>query len=278
MRYLNGSDLASFIKVRQAKQVRGLRQAEGIVPTLAIVRCDEGNPVIGMYVRLKKQYGEDILIDVQEYRETPETAKGRLQSLSKDELVNGIIIQLPVEPETLTEELIELLPPEKDVDGLGRASLFDAATPTAIDWLLAGYGIDIARKKIAIVGAGRLVGAPLLTRWQNSGLDVALFDKNDGKDLRAELPQYDMVVSATGQPGLITSDMLAQKAVVVDAGVSVEAGVALGDVASSVRSNRQDITITPEKGGVGPLTVAALFDNVILSARRKAQAKKQQQS
>lgn len=278
MRYLNGSDLASFIKVRQAKQVRGLRQAEGIVPTLAIVRCDEGNPVIGMYVRLKKQYGEDILIDVQEYRETPETAKGRLQSLSKDELVNGIIIQLPVEPETLTEELIELLPPEKDVDGLGRASLFDAATPTAIDWLLAGYGIDIARKKIAIVGAGRLVGAPLLTRWQNSGLDVALFDKNDGKDLRAELPQYDMVVSATGQPGLITSDMLAQKAVVVDAGVSVEAGAALGDVASSVRSNRQDITITPEKGGVGPLTVAALFDNVILSARRKAQAKKQQQS
>lgn len=278
MRYLNGSDLASFIKVRQAKQVRGLRQAEGIVPTLAIVRCDEGNPVIDMYVRLKKQYGEDILIDVQEYRETPETAKGRLQSLSKDELVNGIIIQLPVEPETLTEELIELLPPEKDVDGLGRASLFDAATPTAIDWLLAGYGIDIARKKIAIVGAGRLVGAPLLTRWQNSGLDVVLFDKNDGKDLRAELPQYDMVVSATGQPGLITSDMLAQKAVVVDAGVSVEAGAALGDVASSVRSNRQDITITPEKGGVGPLTVAALFDNVILSARRKAQAKKQQQS
>ncbi|NLA43146.1 bifunctional 5,10-methylenetetrahydrofolate dehydrogenase/5,10-methenyltetrahydrofolate cyclohydrolase [Candidatus Saccharibacteria bacterium] len=274
MKYLNGSELASFIKVRQAKQVRGLRQAENINPTLAIVRCDSDNPVIDMYVRLKKRYGADILIDVHEYNETPDTVKGRLDSLSDDDSVNGVIIQLPVEPADLTDELIELIPADKDVDGLRKSSKFDAATPVAIDWLLAGFGIDFANKKIAIVGAGKLVGSPLLKRWRNSGLDVTLFDKGDGRDLAGELPNYQIIVSATGSPGLITSDMLANGAIVVDAGVSVENGVALGDVASDVRQIRQDLTITPERGGVGPLTVAALFDNVILSARRKAQAKK----
>ncbi len=273
MKYLNGSELADFIKVRQAKQVRGLRQAEHIQPALAIVRCDTGNPVIDTYVRLKKQYGQDILIDVHEYQENEQTVRDRLRELATDESITGIIVQLPVEPSSIADDLIELVPSHKDVDGLGKNSDFDAATPIAIDWLLAGYGVDVAKKKVAIVGAGRLVGAPLANRWMHSGINPTVFEKNDGKNLANDLVQYDLIVSATGTPGLITESMVAPGAVIVDAGSSSEDGVVVGDVDASVRE-RNDITITPVKGGVGPLTVAALFDNVILAARKKAQQHK----
>lgn len=273
MKYLNGSELADFIKVRQAKQVRGLRQAEHIQPALAIVRCDTGNPVIDTYVRLKKQYGQDILIDVHEYQENEQTVRDRLRELATDESITGIIVQLPVEPSSIADDLIELVPSHKDVDGLGKNSDFDAATPIAIDWLLAGYGVDVAKKKVAIVGAGRLVGAPLANRWMHSGINPTVFEKNDGKNLANDLVQYDLIVSATGTPGLITESMVAPGAVIVDAGSSSENGVVVGDIDASVRE-RNDITITPAKGGVGPLTVAALFDNVILAARKKAQQHK----
>ena len=271
MKHLDGSELASFIKVRQLRQARNLRQAEGVMPTLAIVRCDNDNPVIDTYVRLKKRYSDDVEIEVNEYRESPETVQGRLTALANDDLVHGIIVQLPVEPSSQTDELLALIPSAKDVDGLTQNSQFDAATPTAIEWLLTGYNIDIAKKKIAVVGEGKLVGAPLAKRWQQSGRNVTVFEKEDGHNLAAELPNYELIITATGVAGLITSDMLAPQTVIIDAGTSAEDGVVKGDVAPEVRQTRQDITISPEKGGVGPLTVSTLFDNVLLAARRTVQ-------
>ena len=114
------------------------------------------------------------------------------------------------------------------------------------------------------VGRGRLVGAPLERMWQKSGVDATVFEKGD--DL-SELINYDVIVSATGVPGLITSQMIKPKAVVIDAGTASENGRIVGDTAEEVRQ-RNDITITPKKGGVGPLTVAALFDNVINACLR----------
>ena len=90
----------------------------------------------------------------------------------------------------------------------------------------------------------------------------------EGDDL-SRLANFDVIVTATGVPDLIRSEMVRLGAVVVDAGTASEHGKIVGDVASEVR-NRTDVTITPVKGGVGPLTVSALFDNVILAARRVA--------
>lgn len=273
MKTLYGSELVDFIKVRQLKQVRGLRQAERIVPRLAIVCCGEVSPVIAAYVRLKKAYADDILLEVDEYRETIDTAADRLQQLAHDDAVHGIILQLPIMPTDRTDELLQLIPPHKDVDGLVSGSHFTPATPTAITWLLHGYGINLADKRIALVGNGKLVGAPLAALWREAGYNLTVFEEGDGKDLAAELPQYEIIVSATGVPGLITDDMIAPRAVVVDAGTASEDGVIKGDVAADVRQ-RSDISITPEKGGVGPLTIAALCDNVITAARHLAQARK----
>ena len=269
MRELNGSELAGFIKERQAKQVRALRQAWHISPRLAIV-TDVENPVIETYMRLKQRYGADILIDVEIHRVPAGGALEVIQELNNRDDVQGIILQLPISNSDQTDELLESIREDKDVDGLRKKAIFQAATPTAISWLLAGYGVDLKNKKVAIVGRGRLVGAPLEKMWLKSGVDVTVFEKGD--DL-SQLINYDIIVSATGVPGLIKSQMIKTKAVVVDAGTASENGKIVGDVSEEVRQ-RNDVIITPKKGGVGPLTVAALFDNVITACLKIANQSK----
>ena len=269
MRELNGSELAGFIKERQAKQVRALRQAWHINPRLAIV-TDVENPVIETYMRLKQRYGADILIDVEIHRVPAGGALEVIQELNNRDDVQGIILQLPISNSDQTEELLESIREDKDVDGLRKRAIFQAATPTAISWLLAGYGVDLKNKKVAIVGRGRLVGAPLEKMWLKSGVDVTVFEKGD--DL-SQLINYDIIVSATGVPGLIKSQTIKAKAVVVDAGTASENGKIVGDVSEEARQ-RNDVIITPKKGGVGPLTVSALFDNVITACLKIANQSK----
>lgn len=261
---LNGSELAGYIKERQARQVRGLRQAWKVFPKLVIIKSKHASPVIDTYVRLKERYGEDILVETEVLTLATEEMPAAVQRLNADESVHGIIIQLPLDDPVKTGEIVAMVAPEKDVDGLGEAPAFESATATAIHWLLAGYGVALEGKKIAIVGNGRLVGAPLARMWQQSGYDVTVYTK-DSKDIAAGLRGSEVIITATGVPHLITSDMLALDAVVVDAGTASEDGMIVGDLDESVRA-REDLTLTPEKGGVGPLTVVALFDNVINAA------------
>lgn len=269
MRELNGSELAGFIKERQAKQVRALRQAWHVNPRLAIV-TDVENPVIETYMRLKQRYGADILIDVEIHRVPAGGALEVIQELNNRDDVQGIILQLPISNPDQTDELLESIREDKDVDGLRKKAIFQAATPTAISWLLAGYGVDLKNKKVAIVGRGRLVGAPLERMWLKSNVYVTVFEKGD--DL-SQLINYDIIVSATGVPGLIKSQMIRTKTVVVDAGTASENGKIVGDVSEEVRQ-RDDVIITPKKGGVGPLTVSALFDNVITACLKIANQSK----
>lgn len=270
MKILNGTELAGFIKERQAKQVRALRQAHGILPRLAIVTNVE-NPVIDVYMRLKKNYGADILIDVEIHRVKPDETLDIIEQLNDRDDVQAIIVQLPISDMSEIDRVLGAVDPAKDVDGLHPDSQFDAATPTAINWLLAGYGVELRGKKIAIVGRGRLVGAPLEKMLRNSGVDVTVFVRGDNLE---ELINYDIIVTATGAPNTIINDMVKPDAVLVDAGTAAEDGVIRGDVSPEVRQ-RQDLTITPEKGGIGPLTVTALFDNVITACFRVANSSKE---
>ena len=269
MRLLNGRELAGFIKMRQAKQVRVLRQEHGIEPKLAIVTTAEDNPVIATYMRMKKRYGADILIDVDIHKVHQKDVRELLNKLSNDDSVHAIIVQLPLEDMSEAKEILELVPAHKDVDGLGQDPKFDPATALAILWLLTGYNIDLDNKKVLLVGRGKLVGAPLEKLLLASGITPAIADKQT-KDVKAECLKADVIVTATGVHGLIKPDMLKHGAVVVDAGVASEGGKTVGDVAPQVYEERDDLTITPVKGGVGPLTVCALFDNVIRAAERVA--------
>lgn len=270
MKLLNGAELASYIKARQASQVRALRQADGLIPKLAIVQTTD-DPVIATYVRMKQHYGADILIEVEVHAVSSEKLLGTIDELNKDENVHGIIIQLPLADTEQTTEAVDAVAPAKDVDGLGKNALFTPATPMAIDWLLAGFNVTLSEKNIAVVGNGRLVGAPLAQLWQTAGHTVDVYDTST-VEMKAKLAHADIIVSAAGVPQLITSDIVKNKAVVVDAATSAEHGKIVGDVADELYE-RDDLTITPKKGGVGPLTVCALFDNVIRAARQVVEAK-----
>src|ERR1700722_4648676 len=160
MKLLYGSELAEFIKERQARDVRGLYSSKHIRPKLAIIVTVD-NPVINVYVRLKKQYGQDIGVDVDLYRLKQSEVPAKIEELNNDSTVHGIIIQLPIEDPAKTDELVNLVKPSKDVDALGRKSTFDPATPMAIMWLLAGYNIDLNGQKVLLIGRGKLVGQPL---------------------------------------------------------------------------------------------------------------------
>jgi methylenetetrahydrofolate dehydrogenase (NADP+) / methenyltetrahydrofolate cyclohydrolase len=269
MKSLDGGELAGYIKERQAKQVRALRQSWRVFPKLAIIRTSD-SPVIGLYVRLKRQYGEDILIDIQDTIVEQSALIEVIETCNKDESIHGIIVQLPIDDVSETQDIVAHIAPQKDVDGLGPEAHYISATAQAIDWLLVGYGVELVGKQIAIVGQGMLVGAPL---GNEQGLKVQTFDENS-KNISDDIQSADIIVTATGMPRLITSDMVKQGAAVVDAGTASENGQIVGDVDDDVRE-RDDITITPKRGGVGPLTIASLFDNVITAARKVAEAQGQ---
>jgi len=264
MKMLSGSDLAVYIKQRQADQVRNLRQTHGVIPKLAIVVTVD-NPVIDVYMRLKQRYGSDILVEVDVHRVAQTEVKGLLSKLSNDPLVHAVIVQLPLENPAETDSIVNLITPEKDVDGLSAGSKFDPATALSILWLLSGYNVNLAGKSVILVGHGKLVGQPLEKLLRASGIQPEIADKNT-PDVPGEVLKADVVISATGVPGLIKPEMIKQGAVVIDAGVASEGGKTVGDVAPEVYQTRDDLTITPLKGGVGPLTVCALFENVIRAA------------
>jgi methylenetetrahydrofolate dehydrogenase (NADP+) / methenyltetrahydrofolate cyclohydrolase len=263
MKLLQGAELAGFIKERHAKQVQALRSGK-VYPKLAIVQTKD-DPVIDTYVRLKRQYGSDIGVEVELHKINQEDAAQTLSGLNADSSVHGIIVQLPLQDVSQTEEIVNLVSPQKDVDSLGTKSKFEPATPMAILWLLAGYNVELTGKKILLIGRGKLVGAPLEELLKKSGQDVHVIDRQI-PDLTQRTLQADIIITATGSPAILYPDMIKQGAVVVDAGVASEEGKTVGDLAPEVYE-RDDLTITPEKGGVGPLTVSALFENVIRAAR-----------
>ena len=256
MKELNGRELAGYVKERQAHQVKALRSRKKRAK-LAIF-YDNDSPVIAKYMSLKQRYGEDIGVEVEVKKITPADAETELKRVAEDASVTGIIVQLPLAECDM--KILDLIPLKKDVDGLRGKS--DTATAMAIHWLLTGYGVELTNKKLAIVGHGKLVGAPLERMWRESGYDVTVFDR--GSDLNL-LSNYDVVVTATGVPGLIKTTMLKYGAVIVDAGTASEGGVIKGDLDDAARE-RDDLTLTPKIGGVGPLTVAMLFERVLQAA------------
>ena len=281
MRFLNGAELRDFIKERQAKQVRALRQSWRVSPKLVIFYSSK-SPVTETYMRLKENYGADILVEVERREVEISKLKEEIQKANIDEDIHGIIVQLPLEnkngeklSKNETEAILSEISKEKDVDGLNGGD-FIPATAQAINWLLAGYNISLENKKIAVVGQGKLVGAPLSKMFEDSGVDVSKFDELNSSDMKEKLKDFDVLITAVGKPDLINSEMLKSKAVVVDAGTASEGGEIKGDVSDEVRELRKDLIITPIKGGVGPLTVASLIDNVIIAARKVANKKGQQ--
>lgn len=234
---------------------------QGLKPRLDIIVAAENNLPIEKYIKFKIQYGLDIGIGVVVHRVNSGDLINLIKELNEDIGVGAIILQLPIDDQTLLDEALSLINISKDVDGLNPKSKFDSATATAIMWLINGYNISLESKKIYVVGQGKLVGRPLTNMLISSGLNVNTIISDDNLSL---IKDGDLIISATGKPGLITPDLIKSGAIVIDAGTAAEDGAIKGDVADDLYL-RDDINVTPKIGGVGPLTIAALFANVIKS-------------
>ncbi len=263
---LSGTELAEYIKARQARQVRMLRQAHHIVPKLLVLKSRGASAVINTYVRMKQRYAEDILIETEVVTCSDAEMVAIIDHANLDDTIHGIMVQLPLDDPSRTAAIVDTIAPKKDVDGLGVRAAFVSATAEAIDWLLAGYGITLTDKRILLIGRGKLVGAPLEAMWQSRGLNVTSIDAAVD-DIASLLAPYDVIVSATGVGNLVRAADIPRGAIMIDAGTVSEGDAIIGDVEASARE-RRDIKITPTKGGVGPLTIVLMYDHVIQAAQR----------
>lgn len=260
---LDGNELAAYIKERHAGEIRATHRR----PKLAILMHPESGAATRMYVeRTKKGYAMDIGADCQIHEVALSTDEliAFIQKLNDDNSVTGIIVQLPY-PGVDIDVVLASVAPHKDIDGLNPDSNFDMPTPSAIMWLLSAYNISIKDKKVAVIGQGRLVGKPLADMLEVSGAIVTRCDDTT-TDLKSVTLQSDIIVSATGQPKLIAPDMIADGSVVIGAGTADVGGSVKGDLDPKLYNN-ESLKIARNTGGVGPVTIAALFENLLIAAK-----------
>ena len=248
-------------------------------PTLVIYRIGD-DPASAVYIRNKVRAAERVGIDavVKEYpANTPQyEVWNRITIDAANPFIDGMMVQLPLPEGWDATELIERIPPEKDVDGLtymnaGMAFIDDTAwhqpcTAKGIIWLLHENGIHLTGKHVVVVGRSEIVGKPVAMMALANNATVTICHSHT-KNLAEMTRQADILIVAVGKPKLITADMVKPGAVVVDVGINRnEEGKLVGDVdfdgVKEVAS-----WITPVPGGVGPMTVAMLMHNTLYAQR-----------
>lgn len=235
--------------------------AQGHQPGLAVILVGH-DPKSELYVSsIKQRQAEDLGISFTIHRfdelVNEATILETIERLNSELMVSGIIIQLPLPEQLDTNHLLNAIAEEKDVDGLRSGSPFLPPTVEAIMKLLEAYDIPLADKKIVIVGKGRLVGGPLYNELKALKLNVTACDQSID-DLSTCTLGADILISATGVPRLIKPAMIQDGAVIID----VDTDVMYDDIIDKVSY------ITPQKGGVGPLTVSILLSHVVEAAGR----------
>lgn len=278
---LDGRATAAAIKAELAERVTALRE-KGVVPGLGTVLVGD-DPASHQYVGGKHrdcaQVGiESIRVDLPA-DVTADQLEAEIRGLNENPACTGYIVQLPLPEHIDTNWALGLVDPDKDADGLapnslGRLVLNEPGplpcTPRGIVELLTRHGIELPGKEVCVVGRGTTVGRPLgllLTR-RIENCTVTLCHTGT-RDLAAHTRQADIVVGAAGRPGLIDADMIKDGAVLVDVGVSRSAqGKILGDFAKDVWEKAA--WVSPNPGGVGPMTRAMLLSNVVDRAEHLA--------
>ncbi len=270
---LDGKATAKAIKAELTERVARLRE-RGVVPGLATVLVGE-DPASHSYVRMKHRDCEQVGIESIRVELPADATAAQLEDaiagLNADDACTGYIVQLPIPGHLDENRALSLIDPEKDADGLhpinlGRLVLNEPATlpctPRGIVELVRRHGLDWRGKEVCVIGRGITVGRPLgliLTR-RSENATVTLCHTGT-RDVTEHTRRADVVVAAAGVPGMVTADMLKEGAVCIDVGVSRVDGRTVGDLAADVWDKAS--WVTPNPGGVGPMTRAMLLSNVV---------------
>ncbi len=258
MTLLDGEKVAAA-RLKKLKRVVGKLKR---LPQLAIVFAGD-DPGSAVYVRQKQRVGESVGILVAVHREAhPSTAhlRSMVERLGKESRVDGIIVQLPLPKTVSTNLVLSAIPADKDVDGL-VGSQFVPPTPAGILALLEAYSIKLKDKRVAIWGRGALVGRPLATLLVERGAWVTCIHRQTPNPAAVSV-KADIVIAATGVSGIVKGSMVKRGAVVIDAGWGRRGKHIVGEVDFASVAKKTS-AITPVPGGVGPMTVAMLMENVV---------------
>ncbi len=281
-RILDGKAAARAVR-REVKVRADALRAAGIVPRLGILLAGSFAPS-QIYVRSKERAGARANIEVEVARFPDDVSRdelaARVEGWNEDPAVHGVIIQLPLPGGLDPAPLLEMLDPDKDVDGLTTASMgrlvagrpgFRPATPSGILELLARNDIPVSGRRVVVVGRGELVGKPLanmlMLRGERGDATVTVCHSRTA-DLGAVCREAEILVVAAGRPKLVDGTMVRPGAVVVDVGSNRVGDRLVGDVDFDSAGEVAG-AITPVPGGVGPMTVAMLLVNTVTAAERQ---------
>lgn len=281
---LNGKTLRDSIATRLTATIAKLENK----PTLVIVQVGD-KAESNTYIKQKKLFGEKIGAKVV-HAQFPETVTQHtltqeIERLNQDQTITGIIVQLPLPAHLHAQPIIDAITPAKDVDGLtaintkklmyGEKGIVPATTRGIIT-LLKENNITIVGKKVVIIGRSNLVGKPTALAMLNENATVTICHKHT-QNIQAQAKNADILIVAAGSPKLVTADYTNAQQVLIDVGITSEQHT--NEKGESVKKIIGDVdfdavhdkvaAITPVPGGVGPMTVVSLFENLVEAAAKQ---------
>lgn len=276
MKILDGKKVRDIISLKIKDELNKIKAK----PKLVIIQVgdDERSTI---YVRQKKIFGEKLGFEVEHINLDKDIKEedliSKIEVLNSEETVNGIIVQLPLPKSFDVYKVLDNINPEKDVDGLNSINTaklfrneslsFIPATTKGILSLLDFYNIDVSGKKVVVVGRSLLVGRPTVFSMLNRNATVTICHSKTS-NLKEEIKSSDIVIVAVGKPNLITEDFVKEGQIVIDVGITKVGDKLLGDVDFESVSKKVE-AITPVPGGIGPMTVVSLFENLLLAYKKQ---------
>lgn len=276
---IDGKEIAKKIRANLKIECEELKK-KNIKSKLAVIMVGE-DPASKVYVRNKSRACEEVGIEYEEYLLDANTTQKDLieliEKLNNDKKVNGILLQSPIPSNLDINEAFRTISPEKDVDGFNPVNVgklvlnqdtFVSCTPYGIMKMFEEYDIDLTGKNVVILGRSNIVGKPLIHCCLNKNATVTSCHSKT-QNLAQKAKEADVLISAIGKANFVTADMVKDGAVVIDVGINrLDNGKITGDVDfESVKEKAS--YITPVPGGVGPMTIAMLMNNVIKATKRQ---------
>lgn len=279
MELIEGKVVSKKIRDELHEEVIKLNE-KGIHPKLAVILVGD-DPASKIYVNNKNKACQKVGIEFEEFlfptNTTQEELDNLIDSLNENKEINGILLQYPIPKHLDVDEAFRRISPQKDVDGfnpinVGKLSLgqetFVSCTPFGIMKMLEHYNIDPEGKHAVVIGRSNIVGKPMAQCLLKANSTVTICHSRT-KNLAEMTKQADILVAAIGKPKFVTEDMVKDGAVVIDVGINrLDDGKIVGDVDFENVSNRVSY-ITPVPGGVGPMTITMLLNNVIKATKEQ---------
>lgn len=276
---IDGKELAKKIRANLKIECEELKNKQ-INPKLAVIMVGD-DPASKVYVRNKSKVCEDVGIEYKEYLLSSNTKQKELieliEKLNQDKRINGILLQIPIPANLDINEAFRTISPQKDVDGFNPVNVgklvlnqdtFVSCTPYGIMKMFEKYNIDLTGKNVVILGRSNIVGKPLMHCCLNKNATVTVCHSKT-QNLAQKAKEADILISAIGKAQFVTADMVKENAVVIDVGINrLENGKITGDVDFENVKEKASY-ITPVPGGVGPMTIAMLMNNVIKATKRQ---------